>query len=106
MSELSWRSFVDYVVARKNVENCMIVSAEDASHWASNSDFMVSVSPEPRHASILQGTSIFSLVYIPESTSQHLYLLHSHIHIFSSRSTSVWSFKRTGLSAKKRLMRQ
>ncbi len=41
---LTWRAYVEYILGRGNVEDFMIVSSSDGSHWASNGDFMVSIS--------------------------------------------------------------
>lgn len=38
---LTWKSYVDYCVARGSIDEFMIVSAVDASHWASTNDFML-----------------------------------------------------------------
>lgn len=38
---LTWKSYVDYCVSRGNIDGFMIVSAVDASHWASTNDFML-----------------------------------------------------------------
>ena len=32
---------MEYIVGRGNIEDFMIVSSLDGSHWASNGDFMV-----------------------------------------------------------------
>lgn len=38
---VTWQMFVDYIVAKGNVSECMIIDSEDGSHWASTNDFML-----------------------------------------------------------------
>ena len=33
--------YVDFIKAKGNVDECMIVDAEDCNHWASTPEFMV-----------------------------------------------------------------
>jgi hypothetical protein len=41
MSSITWQMYVDYIKAKGNVDEVMIVDAEDCNHWASTPDFMV-----------------------------------------------------------------
>ena len=40
-AHLTWKSYVTYCTDRGNIDELMIVSAVDGSHWASTNDFMV-----------------------------------------------------------------
>jgi hypothetical protein len=41
MSHLTWKSYVGHCMDRGSIDEFMIVSAVDASHWASTNDFML-----------------------------------------------------------------
>ena len=38
---VTWQMYVDFIKAKGNVDECMIVDAEDCNHWASTNEFMV-----------------------------------------------------------------
>lgn len=38
---VTWQMYVDYIKAKGNVEDVMIVDSEDCNHWAGTPDFMV-----------------------------------------------------------------
>lgn len=38
---VTWQMYVDFIKAKGNVDECMIVDAEDCNHWASTAEFML-----------------------------------------------------------------
>jgi hypothetical protein len=38
---VTWQMYVDYIKAKGNVEDVMIVDSEDCNHWAGTPDFML-----------------------------------------------------------------
>jgi hypothetical protein len=38
---VTWQMYVDYIKAKGNVEDVMIVDSEDCNHWAGTPDFIV-----------------------------------------------------------------
>lgn len=40
---VTWQMYADFIKAKGNVDECMIVDAEDCNHWASTAEFMVSI---------------------------------------------------------------
>eukprot|EP01041_Mallomonas_annulata_P007153 gene7153-14567_t len=38
---VTWQMYVEYMKARGNIDECMIVDAEDGAHWASTPDFIL-----------------------------------------------------------------
>ena len=38
---VTWQMYVDYMKAKGNVEECMIIDVEDGAHWAGTPDFVV-----------------------------------------------------------------
>ena len=52
---VTWKLYAEYIIAKGNVDQCMIIDAEDGAHWASiPEDFMVR----------------FLLLYIPRTDVQ------------------------------------
>lgn len=40
---VTWQMYVDYIKAKGNIEDVMIVDSEDCNHWAGTPDFMVNI---------------------------------------------------------------